>query len=652
MRIRYHPAYQRTKKGAEDTISLLRKSGKDKLADSLKITLDSIEESRFVIGIIGATKRGKSTLVNALMGRKDDNLAPIAMLPITNCVSIFSYSQTSRISVWFTDRPDKPELITEPEIRLFATEKHNAGNRKMVRSIEVMSPQIDLEEGTYLVDTPGTGNALEEMHTDILLNFLPNADAVVFLVTGEKPITESERSLLKVVRKRDIPKIFFAINMLDRVESGDISAEEFAQGIQHNREILKSINLQPEIYTISAKNYFQYRKDAGTEKLLCDIQSTIREEKLNLHIEKLKNQTISALNICNIDLKRNYNESISSTDEIILELKSLQTTKLDLRDSKKDREYQFSENWNQAFTELEDGAMAIRRQLRSEYRDYIEKLSSHETAALNSTIHADIINRFSELIEPEIKKCEDVIITAQRKLIDNARTTTLRPSTSIESPITPISQAKGSLDIALAGLPAVVTGTITSLLPGLIGGAILSSAPTSTVLLLSPTTWGAGIVSTVVTATGAAMTTALATVAIPCSLLAFGAGAYRVHSAWKQELNKNKNTLINSTMQQIDEVHKQIVDQIRKYQDGKNQILENFHQYLELEIRNTEDRLSDLISKQKSEKETELTKLLLVDFESCQEIILNDLKNTENSQGNPEKSLAESFIKIQTQSNA
>jgi ribosome biogenesis GTPase A len=51
-------------------------------------TLDGINKAvkglladRFVITVLGKAKRGKSTLLNALLGRSDDTLAPIDKLP-------------------------------------------------------------------------------------------------------------------------------------------------------------------------------------------------------------------------------------------------------------------------------------------------------------------------------------------------------------------------------------------------------------------------------------------------------------------------------------------------------------------------------------------------------------------------------------------
>jgi predicted GTPase len=234
MKFREHPELNTALREAMAAVEVLEQAASQESASSLKQAIQAAQAERFVIGVVGATKRGKSTLVNGLLGRRTDECAPIGRKPATSVISIFGQGPTVECRVCFNGGDHK--AISENEIRLYATEEHNPGNRKGVRSIEYVAPFEGLEPGVFLVDTPGAGNALEEMHNEILLGFLPNADAVVFLVTAEEPLTESELNLLRAVRAKDIKKIFFAINMVDRVDSGDLDADALAEGIDHNRK--------------------------------------------------------------------------------------------------------------------------------------------------------------------------------------------------------------------------------------------------------------------------------------------------------------------------------------------------------------------------------------------------------------------------------
>lgn len=596
---------------AEQAVQTVRNAGREELATHLEETIASVRQERFVIGVIGATNRGKSTLINGLLGRKNDDCAPIAMAPATNTISVFGRSATSKTTVWFhrgSDLPARPpEIISESEIRLYATEKHNPGNKKQVRSIEILAPFEDLEEGVFLVDTPGAGNALEKMHAEVLLNFLPNADAVIFMVTGEKPLTDPEKALLSAVRKKDVGKLFFAVNMADRINSGDITPDAFAEGIQHNRKILDSIGMRPKLYRISAKNYYETRSDSGTEELLDDIRETVGKERLTLQAQRLRERTNAVLEACGHALDLEWQEAKAGKEQLSLEIDGLKKAKLQLESGRTTLEDQFRRAWAQAFSKLEDDLTSIRRQMKDEYRDLIEGTSALKIAALNTTIHADVVARFGELLEPKMRDCETTILSAQKRLASEVRITTLRAAPQLERIATPLSQAQGAMEIALASLPAVATGTLAGALPGWVGGMIISTAPAVATATWSPFTWlpflATSGANTVVTGLGAGIAGTLSVVAAPVCILAFGLGIYRGYQAWSHLQNKNKNTLAEAVREQIEEAYGQVQPQLRACKEKDLEILAAFHQALEREFGVIEERLTSLLRDQPGERD-------------------------------------------------
>lgn len=606
---------------------MLRDAGREDLAKSLEDAAESVRQERFVIGVMGAAKRGKSTLINGLLGRNNDDCAPIAMAPTTNAISIFGHEATPKTTVRFHNRPEQPEMITESEIRFYATEKHNPKNKKGVRSIEVLAPFDGLEKGVFLVDTPGAGNALEQMHTDVLLSFLPNADAVIFLVTGEKPITDPEKVLLSTIRKNQIGKLFFAVNMVDRIDSGDITADGFAQGIQHNRQVLDSIGLHPKLYRISAKNYFETRHDAGTEELLHDIRETVGKERLVIQARRLRDRTSAAVEACGQALDREWQEATAGKEQWGLDLDGLRNAKTQLERGRSAREEEFRRTWSWAFSQLEDDLTNIRRQMKKDYAELIETTPALKIAALCTSLYADVVTRFGELLEPKMQDCEDAILRAQKKLSSDVQATTLRAAPQLERIATPLSLAQGAMEIALAGLPAIATATLAAGLPGWIGAMIIASAPTVAVATLNPLTWltalGSGAAATIVTTAGATFTAALTVAAAPVAFIAFGLAGYRISQAWKQQQNKNKNTLADSVREQIEEAYEQVLLQLRKCKERDSSILNSFNRELEREINSIEERLDGLIRKQPSERDILLLEERLRNFTAQAPLLLS-----------------------------
>ncbi len=60
--------------------------------------LDKLRQNRFNLVILGAFKRGKSTLINALMG---EAVLPTSIIPLTSVVTILGYGEHLEICVHF-----------------------------------------------------------------------------------------------------------------------------------------------------------------------------------------------------------------------------------------------------------------------------------------------------------------------------------------------------------------------------------------------------------------------------------------------------------------------------------------------------------------------------------------------------------------------
>jgi GTPase Era involved in 16S rRNA processing len=617
MKFRENPNLEAALRDAADTVRLLRSLGAEDMAANLESLVKSVTSERFVIGVIGATKRGKSTLVNGLLGRGTDECAPIGRKPATSVISIFGHGPGAECRVCFKGGDHK--AISESEIRLYATEEHNPGNRKSVRSIECVAPFEGLEPGVFLVDTPGAGNALEEMHNEILLGFLPNADAVVFLVTAEEPLTESELNLLRAVRAKDIKKVFFAINMVDRVDSGDLDADALAQGIEHNRKALASLESRdgvhsfatPKFYTISAKRFHEKQRDAGTEELAGDIRASIRQERVAILSQKLRERTRSVLEECERDLGEDLREATASEADLRLEIESLKKARKELERGRLGRETEFRREWSAAFSTLADSLASIRQKLHSEYAQKIEATSGFKLAGLTSTIHADVTASFSELMAMPMEECESSINQAQKKLHEHAFSIIIQTSTQLHSVTRVSSVVKASMEAGLSTLPSLLTGTVTASLPGWVGAMISSAAPVVTTFTGAawlPWNWAAaasavatGSASAVVHGTAAVVGTTLAVVATPLSILAFGVSVYRLVDTWRSQQDKKQNQLVVSVRELIDEAYKQVQEQLKVYRDQDGKLLDDYQVSIVTELARIEDHLEGAVASKPDE---------------------------------------------------
>lgn len=598
---------------AERAHKILCEVGNNALAEEMARLITAVKEQHFVIGVVGSAKRGKSTLINGLIGRRTDECAPIGKLPATNVISIFGYSKNPSTKVVFADNTARG--ITEREICLYVTEQHNLGNSKHVRSVEVLGPFAGLENGVYLVDTPGANNALSAMHGDVLLEFLPVADALVFLVAADEPLTEAEQNLLKAIKGNNIRKLFFAINMVDRVESGDLDPDDLAQGIEHNRKILANVGFsEAAIYQISAKNYYEKQYDPGAEQLLAAVRELIAKDRVEVLATRLCERTKSVLEQCHAETSIALRECKASTQELEAERKVLEATRHELTCGKGDRERDFSKEWNAAFDDLGENLRDIRKGLIGDYSALIDKASPTRVPALATTIHADVQVCFSERLRPKMEECEKRLQNAMCNLEGSVQTVMLKFSTQLIPGATVQSVLKEGVKVAGAALPALITGTVSAALPGIVGGmlastagSIAASAPAAVAFaFFSPSTWLPAIFGGVTTAAtsaggatvavgGAAVTGTLAAVAMPFAIGAFGLAAFRAYSTWRENMNLQKNDLKLKVIAMIDDGCSQVAEQIRNYGKTQSEIIKQFDQTISASIDQADKRLVDLL---------------------------------------------------------
>ncbi len=138
-------------------------------------------EGRFHLAVLGQFKRGKSSLLNALMG---EPLLPVSVVPLTAVPTFVRWGETPSIRI---EREggnaeefaggtveDRRDFLTR-----YVTEENNPKNRLGVCGVEVFLPSPLLEKGVVLIDTPGIGSVYRH-NTEATLNFLPQCDAALF----------------------------------------------------------------------------------------------------------------------------------------------------------------------------------------------------------------------------------------------------------------------------------------------------------------------------------------------------------------------------------------------------------------------------------------------------------------------------------------
>ena len=240
----------------------------NKRAESLLLTQKSLLEDAFRILILGEFSRGKSTLINAILG---ENVLPMKIAPCTAVITKVCFGESKKALLQFRDgQKEVLDLVTIPD----ALKKRitiNDDSHSPIEYCEVQYPLPLLRNGVEIVDSPGLNES--EIRSEITCGFFAQSDAMIFVLNCEHAMAASERSFIdNELRDRDLRDVFFLWNRFDAIRE---SPEDIADIQRLSREKLESrLNGQMRVFYISARDALRGRLNSDLNALeASNIQS-------------------------------------------------------------------------------------------------------------------------------------------------------------------------------------------------------------------------------------------------------------------------------------------------------------------------------------------------------------------------------------------
>ena len=199
--------------------------GTERDREQIHALLDRLDAARLRVLVAGEAKRGKSTLINALLGR---DVLPSGVTPLTAVATTVRYGDDVRAEVVFRDGHEEQHPLSA--LADFVTEVRNPRNERMVAGVTVYLDAPVLAGGVELVDTPGTGSVFQ-WDTEAAYEALRTMDAAVFVLAADPPVSASERDLLGQVAELSVTT-FAVLNKADHLdEAGLAEASEFTRRV-------------------------------------------------------------------------------------------------------------------------------------------------------------------------------------------------------------------------------------------------------------------------------------------------------------------------------------------------------------------------------------------------------------------------------------
>ena len=215
---------------------------------------DRLESARLRVLVAGEAKRGKSTLVNALLGRE---VMPSGAVPLTAVPATVVQAQAGAEGVEVTFSNGRAERFPLLALGDFVTERGNPGNRRGVAAVTVRLDAPVLARGVEIVDTPGTGS-VHAHNTAAADMALPSMDAAIFVLTADPPVSATERELLRRVAGLSVA-LFVVLNKADYLDEPALAETlEFTAGV-----VAEATGRPERVYPLSARDALRADGDPG-----------------------------------------------------------------------------------------------------------------------------------------------------------------------------------------------------------------------------------------------------------------------------------------------------------------------------------------------------------------------------------------------------
>jgi len=228
---------------------LAEEFGAREIADAALSAAERVMEGRYYVACVGQFKRGKSTLLNALMDRP---VLATGVPPVTAVPTVIRYGKNPAARV----RSQNGEWAKIPlnAVEEYVSGEKNPENRKGVTGVEIFVPLPLLAAGMCLVDTPGVGSVFSG-NTAATREFLPQIDAAIVVIGADPPISHDELELAEAVA-REASELIFVLNKADRSSAAERAAAiGFAKGVL--RERLQKSDVV--IFETSALEHLEHR---------------------------------------------------------------------------------------------------------------------------------------------------------------------------------------------------------------------------------------------------------------------------------------------------------------------------------------------------------------------------------------------------------
>lgn len=232
-----------------------------KTGELVNEVLERVRENSFSVAVVGEFKRGKSTFINALLGK---DILPSDILPCSATLNRVTYGIKPSVTVRFKD--GKEEIVEIGKLAEYVTKLTEESEERAatVREAIVTYPIPYCQNNVEIIDTPGLND--EANMTEVTLSVLPQVDAAILVIMAQSPFSEYEREFLEEkLLTSDLGRVIFVVTAIDRLNRPE-DADRLVADIKRriNKFVMKRAAGQ---YGENSPEYEVYMRKIGTPRV-------------------------------------------------------------------------------------------------------------------------------------------------------------------------------------------------------------------------------------------------------------------------------------------------------------------------------------------------------------------------------------------------
>jgi hypothetical protein len=208
-----------------------RALGLDEAAASLDELAHKVGAGVFRVLVLGEFKRGKSTLINAMLGVP---ILPANVTPTTALLTVVRYGETPAAAVHHHAgnlRREVPLDDLRNVLVLSSDEVDNRRRQSEIKLVEVLYPAALCRNNVELVDSPGLNE--HTGRTELTTGYIRQCDAALFVLSATNFGSLTEGAFLtEHLLGKGLRHIFFAVNQFDRVLADADDPEREARSLR------------------------------------------------------------------------------------------------------------------------------------------------------------------------------------------------------------------------------------------------------------------------------------------------------------------------------------------------------------------------------------------------------------------------------------